>query len=337
MEPASVIFDSIKTTIIKEFSNISKIRGSDPDAVMISTLLMIEGELSQKEIHEQTKISRGKISNLLKNYVDQHLLIKELVPGTHEYRYKFNQNLPSLSTSQMMLIIQLINSEKQFVIYLIEKIYSKNYQDFSGVSYLIDRLSQIWDFLEKLERTISSMDFKLPKTIERPTQFTNKIKSEYESLDEKLNFIRDEIIQHYCTSNLMKQFNNPTAKTLVFFFLKENLIQKEVISLTGFSPGAISLAFAKLEDMHLITRDKLENGTFIWKMPSISKAYQNLFLSGWNALQNLLEKFTELKTALDSINSEMKENPAYKNLKDFLNNFFSLTPIFKKFNSLITD
>jgi DNA-binding transcriptional regulator GbsR (MarR family) len=145
--------------LIEFYNDVGKVRGQNPKFSTILGYMMIHGSLTQNQLKELTGFSLATVSNILNAMILMKTAIKKRIKGTNAFTYTFDiSQIAVRSTSNK---IEEFEKQVKFYILMVSKLKQKEYKDKEGQSMLLERLSQMLNFVstwkELTEKTMKKL------------------------------------------------------------------------------------------------------------------------------------------------------------------------------------
>jgi len=145
--------------LIKFYNDVGKIRGQNPKFSTMLGYMMIHGSLTQKELKELTGFSLATVSNTLNAMILMKNAIKKRIKGTNGFKYTFD--LSQITVRSTSNKIEEFEKQINFYKLMVSKLKQEEYKDKEGQSMLLERLTQMLNFLstwkELTEKTMKKL------------------------------------------------------------------------------------------------------------------------------------------------------------------------------------
>ncbi|PVX27266.1 MAG: hypothetical protein CW716_03210 [Candidatus Bathyarchaeum sp.] len=148
------------------------------------------------------------------------------------------------------------------------------------------------------------------------------------NFDPEIRAIEKEIVEFFATKASEFTGRHPIiSKVMTYFYIREELTQHDLQTLTGFSVGTISKAVRKLLKMNIITKETIP-GTHkhIYKMEKLPFVSPRYFLVTENVMDSTIVELKEMKKVLDDNKEEMKRFETYHKSYETVTQLLKLLP-----------
>jgi DNA-binding transcriptional regulator GbsR (MarR family) len=148
------------------------------------------------------------------------------------------------------------------------------------------------------------------------------------NFDPKIRAIEKEIVEFFATKASEFTGRHPiTSKVMTYFYIRKELTQHDLQTLTGFSAGTISKAVRKLLKMNMITKETIP-GTHkhIYKMEKLPFISPRYFLMTESVMDNMIRELEKMKKTLDDNKEEMKQFETYHKSYETVTQLLRLLP-----------
>lgn len=145
--------------LIEFYKDVGKVRGQNPKFSTMLGYMMIHGSLTQKQLKELTGFSLATVSNTLNAMILMKLATKRRIKGTNAFKYIVD--LSQIAVRSTSNKIEEFEKQVKFYKMMVSKLKQKEYRDKEGQSMLLERLSQMLNFVstwkELTEKTIRKL------------------------------------------------------------------------------------------------------------------------------------------------------------------------------------
>ena len=148
------------------------------------------------------------------------------------------------------------------------------------------------------------------------------------NFDPKIRAIEKEIVEFFATKASEFTGRHPiTSKVMTYFYIRKELTQHDLQTVTGFSAGTISKAVRKLLKMNMITKETIP-GTHkhIYKMEKLPFISPRYFLMTESVMDNMIGELEKMKKTLDDNKEEMKQFETYHKSYETVTQLLRLLP-----------
>jgi DNA-binding transcriptional regulator GbsR (MarR family) len=148
------------------------------------------------------------------------------------------------------------------------------------------------------------------------------------SFDPEIRAIEKEVVEFFATKASEFTGRHPiTSKVMTYFYVRKELTQHDLQTLTGFSAGTVSKAVRKLLQMNVITKETIK-GTHkhIYKMEKLPFVSPRYFLMTESFMGDMIGELEEMKKTLDEERQEMKKFEAYHKIYETVTQLLRLLP-----------
>ena len=157
-----------------------------------------------------------------------------------------------------------------------------------------------------------------------------------ETIPEQLKEIEKSLVEIITSMGYLKGRSKKMAKIAAYITIRQEVTQKLLREITGYSLGSVSSALQSLEDIGFIK--KIENSN---SREYIYKYETNYTQPQSKSMLNVLNYFSQLERFLTAIEKKLdkpgfKEKKGYKNIKNFINTMNALFPAVKQTLSTFT-
>ncbi len=157
---------------------------------------------------------------------------------------------------------------------------------------------------------------------------TDKRLQDTSNFDPEIRAIEKEIVEFFATKASEFTGRHPiTSKVMTYFYIRKELTQHDLQTLTGFSAGTISKAVHKLLKMNIITKETIP-GTHkhIYKMEKLPFISPRYFLMTESVMDNTIMELEKMKKTLDDNREEMKRFETYHKSYETVTQLLRLLP-----------
>ncbi len=147
--------------ILDFYLDIVEQKRTSPKLALISYYLSTFGALTQKQMHQKSGLSTGAISTLLSIGTGLNLIKKELIPGTHTYKYSIAINIEDFGSAGIKLFLANLRNVKPFLKKYIEDLKPLMTQNKKGALILYERLEQLGEVMDFYQKIFSEAIDKL--------------------------------------------------------------------------------------------------------------------------------------------------------------------------------
>ena len=146
--------------------------------------------------------------------------------------------------------------------------------------------------------------------------------------DPEIRALEKEIVEFFATKASEFTGRHPiTSKVMTYFYIRKELTQHDLQTLTGFSAGTISKAVRKLLNMNMITKETIP-GTHkhIYKMEKLPFISPRYFLMTESFMDDIIWELKKMKKTLDDNREEMKKIETYHKSYETVTQLLRLLP-----------
>jgi DNA-binding transcriptional regulator GbsR (MarR family) len=151
--------------------------------------------------------------------------------------------------------------------------------------------------------------------------------------DPEIREIEKEVVDFFATKGSEFTGRHPIISTVMtYFYIRKNLTQHDLQTLTGYSAGTISKAVRQLIKMNMITKELIP-GTHkhLYKMDDLPIISPSYFLRTENVMDEKIVELKEMKKVLDDNAEEMKKFETYENAYATVTQLLMLLPTISDF------
>lgn len=146
--------------------------------------------------------------------------------------------------------------------------------------------------------------------------------------DPEIRAIEKEVVEFFATKASEFTGRHPiTSEVMTYFYVRKELTQHDLQTLTGFSAGTVSKAVRKLLQMNIITKEIIP-GTHkhIYKMEKLPFVSPRYFLMTESVMDEVILELEKMKKTLDDCGEEMKEVETYRKSYEIVTQLLKLLP-----------
>ncbi len=141
-----------KDWLVSIFTDVGEHKRDNPKHTKMSSLLLIHENLTQKALKNLTGYSTGSISTYLSVMQGDDNYKKELIPGTHTYKYQYGGKVEDLTTNRLNDALKSILKSKIYLEKKKEELGVLIKQKKEGARHLSQRIDEIlraYEFLSE--------------------------------------------------------------------------------------------------------------------------------------------------------------------------------------------
>ncbi|MFX0069133.1 MAG: hypothetical protein ACFFC5_05915 [Promethearchaeota archaeon] len=160
-----------------------------------------------------------------------------------------------------------------------------------------------------------------------PVQFSLEITQ----IESDLRKLEQRAVKHLIDSSVSLGRDPIVAAALSQLFLRQELTQKQIQELTGYSAGAISQVLKECVDMGIVEKYKPKGrGAFRYTIKNMLRYYTRSLLGIVEFYLSNESELKEIKKGLEVIPEELRKEQLYAGLWGFVNLALNTLPVYHK-------